>query len=100
MSMITFKDGLTIGGNSPIRINCNVGCNNISDIESEISKLKFIQSCNELPDMMMDLSLIELNCPQKLEKLLGCSSHFEFGAASFLIQEKRKIGLKAIITVR
>lgn len=52
--MITFKDGLTIGGNSPIRINCNVGCNNISDIESEISKLKFIQSCNELPDMMMD----------------------------------------------
>lgn len=52
MSMITFKDGLTIGGNSPIRINCNVGCNNISDIESEISKLKFIQSCNELPDMI------------------------------------------------
>ncbi len=63
MSMITFKDGLTIGGNSPIRINCNVGCNNISDIESEISKLKFIQSCNELPDMMMDLSLIELEEP-------------------------------------
>ena len=75
--MITFKDGLTIGGNSPIRINCNVGCNNISDIESEISKLKFIQSCNELPDMMMDLSLIELNCPQKLDaKLLGCSSNW------------------------
>ena len=45
------------------RINCNVGCNNISDIESEISKLKFIQSCNELPDMMMDLSLIELEEP-------------------------------------
>ena len=73
--MITFKDGLTIGGDSPIRINCNVGCNNISDIESEISKLKFIQSCNELPDMMTDLSLIELNCPQKLDKkVLGCSS--------------------------
>ena len=68
MSMITFKDGLTIGGNSPIRINCNVGCNNISDIESEISKLKFIQSCNELPDMMMDLSLIELNCTPKVRQ--------------------------------
>ena len=66
--MITFKDGLTIGGNSPIRINCNVGCNNISDIESEISKLKFIQSCNELPDMMMDLSLIELNCTPKVRQ--------------------------------
>ena len=66
--MITFKDGLTIGGDSPIRINCNVGCNNISDIESEISKLKFIQSCNELPDMMMDLSLIELNCTPKVRQ--------------------------------
>ena len=61
--MITFKDGLTIGGNSPIRINCNIGCNKIEDIESEISKLEFIQSCNELPDMMMDLSLIELEKP-------------------------------------
>ena len=68
MSMVTFKDGLTIGGDSPIRINCNVGCNNISDIESEISKLKFIQSCNELPDMMMDLSLIELNCTPKVRQ--------------------------------
>ena len=68
MSMIPFKDGLPIGGNSPIRINCNVGCNNISDIESEISKLKFIQSCNELPDMMMDLSLIELNCTPKVRQ--------------------------------
>lgn len=62
-SMIIFKGGLTIGGNSPIRINCNVGCNSIADIESELSKLKFIQSCNELPDMMMDLSLIELEKP-------------------------------------
>lgn len=61
--MITFKGGLTIGDNSPIRINCNVGCNSIADIESELSKLRFIQTCNELPDMMMDLSLIELEEP-------------------------------------
>ena len=81
MSMITFKDGLTIGGNSPIRINCNVGCNNISDIESEISKLKFIQSCNELPDMMMDLSLIELNCTPKVLRLTF-GVQFKIGAAS------------------
>ena len=61
--MIRFKDWLTIGSNSPIRVNCNVGCNSKTDIESELSKLKFIQSCNELPDMMMDLSLIELEYP-------------------------------------
>lgn len=61
--MITFKGGLTVGGNSPIRVNCNVGCNSKADVESELSKLKFIQSCNELPDMMMDLSLIELEEP-------------------------------------
>lgn len=53
--MITLKGGLTTGGNSPIRINCNVGCNSIADIESELSKLRYIQTCNELPDMMMDL---------------------------------------------
>lgn len=61
--MITLKGGLTIGGDSPIRINCNVGCNSIADFEPELSKLKFIQSCKELPDMMMDLSLIELANP-------------------------------------
>lgn len=61
--MIAFKNGLTIGGDSPIRVNCNIGCNKIEDIQSEISKIEFIQSCNELPDMMMDLSLIELEEP-------------------------------------
>lgn len=61
--MIAFKDGLTIGGDSPIRVNCNIGCNKIEDIQSEVSKIEFIQSCNELPDMMMDLSLIELEEP-------------------------------------
>lgn len=61
--MIALKGGLTIGGQSPIRINCNVGCNCISDMESELSKLRYIQSCNELPDMMMDLSLIEMEEP-------------------------------------
>ena len=61
--MIAFKDGLTIGGDSPIRVNCNIGCNKIEDIQSEISKIEFIQLCNELPDMMMDLSLIELEEP-------------------------------------
>lgn len=61
--MITLKGGLTIGDNSPIRINCNVGCNSIGDIESELYKLRFIQSCDVKPDMMMDLSLIELEEP-------------------------------------
>ena len=61
--MITLKGGLTIGGDSPIRVNCNVGCNCISEFESEVSKLKLIQSCNELPDMMMDLSLIDFKEP-------------------------------------
>ena len=61
--MITLKGGLTIGDKSPIRINCNVGCNSIADVEYELSKLRLIQSCNELPDMMMDLSLIELKEP-------------------------------------
>ena len=42
--MIAFKDGLTIGGDSPIRVNCNIGCNKIEDIQSVIYPLPFEDS--------------------------------------------------------
>lgn len=61
--MITFKTGLRIGNENPIRINCNVGCNSISDYEKERHKLLHLKEVGVLPDMMMDLSLVELEHP-------------------------------------
>lgn len=61
--MIILRTGLEIGKEKPIRINCNVGCNSISDYECERNKLLKLKEESVLPDMMMDLSLIELEHP-------------------------------------
>lgn len=60
---IKLNGGLTIGGMSPTRVNCNVGCNSLLDYPSELSKLRKIKDNGELPDMMMDLSLIDTEKP-------------------------------------
>lgn len=61
--MIKLKQGLTIGHNAPVRVNCNVGCNCVGDYNLEVAKLKALQACGELPDMMMDLSLMRFDVP-------------------------------------
>lgn len=61
--MITLRDGLSIGGTSPTRVNCNIGCNKPSDYEYEKKKLLSIKENGVLPDMMMDLSLVDLSSP-------------------------------------
>jgi phosphomethylpyrimidine synthase len=61
--MITLKGGLSIGNSCPTRVNCNVGCNKFSDYEYEKKKLLFIKEKGILPDMMMDLSLVNLPTP-------------------------------------
>ena len=61
--MITLRNGLRIGNETPVRINCNVGCNSILDYESEKYKLLQLKEEGVLPDLMMDLSLVELDSP-------------------------------------
>lgn len=41
-----------------IYINCNVGANTITDCKGEIEKIKTIKDSGDIPDMMMDLSLV------------------------------------------
>lgn len=60
---IKLNSGLRIGGVSPTRINCNIGCNSFLDYPSELSKLSRIKDSGKLPDMMMDLSLIDTDKP-------------------------------------
>lgn len=55
--------GLSIGGSSPTRVNCNVGCNSVEEYQSELDKLRFLKENGVLPDMMMDLSLAEVKNP-------------------------------------
>ena len=69
MKGIQLNTGLNIGGDSPIRINCNIGCNTLSGYNQEKEKLLTLREEGVLPDMMMDLSLIELNCTPKVLRL-------------------------------
>ena len=46
-----------------IYINCNVGANTITDYQEEIEKIKAINDSGDIPDMMMDLSLVKQDVP-------------------------------------
>ena len=63
MNEIQFKTGLSVGGDAPVRINCNIGCNSLSGYDLEKEKLLCLREEGVLPDMMMDLSLIQLEKP-------------------------------------
>lgn len=75
--MITLKTGLRIGNDEPVRINCNVGCNSISEYEREKCKLLQLKKEGVLPDIMMDLSLVELENP--LYRIIRDELHLPFG---------------------
>lgn len=61
--MISFNNGLTVGPDAPIRVNCNVGCNRVSEYKNEKQKLFILKEEGILPDMMMDLSLADFVSP-------------------------------------
>ena len=63
MKIVRLNSGLIIGGNSPIRVNCNIGCNSLSGYSQEKEKLLSLREEGILPDMMMDLSLVEFEKP-------------------------------------
>ena len=54
---------IEVGGKAPIRINCNIGCNDLLGYAEEIEKINTIKLSGCVPDMMMDLSLIKVERP-------------------------------------
>lgn len=54
---------IEVGRGAPVRINCNIGCNDLHGYVDEIEKIKAIQQSGCIPDMMMDLSLIKVDRP-------------------------------------
>lgn len=61
--MIQLRQGLTLGQGAPVRVNCNIGCNTKEGYNNEQKKITAIKESKVLPDMMMDLSLVELEIP-------------------------------------
>lgn len=65
--------GVSVGDASPIRINCNIGCNTQEDLSEELHKIQQIKDSGMIPDFMMDLSLIRLQRPlyKDINEILG-----------------------------
>lgn len=53
------RHNLSVGDSSPILVNCNVGGNTPSALDSEQEKIDILFNCPETtPDTMMDLSIL------------------------------------------
>ncbi len=61
---LKYKNGhLPVGGNSPVRVNCNVGANTARQMEYERKRLESIRKNGLLPDCFMDLSIGQYPTP-------------------------------------
>ena len=63
MKMITLRNGLAVGPDAPVRVNCNIGCNSESEYIEELKKIEAIKTSGSITDMMMDLSLRRMPKP-------------------------------------
>lgn len=81
MKQVLLKGGpkkLMVGGNTPIRVNCNVGINNESARTYEIKRLEAIFRSETLPDTFMDLSVGQLKKPfyKEIKERFDCPIGF------------------------
>lgn len=66
MSSIHLKSrngGIDIGQNQTVKVNCNIGANNLNQYKQEIARLNAIKNSGIMPDSFMDLSLCSFNKP-------------------------------------
>lgn len=55
--------GIDIGQNQTVKVNCNIGANNLTQYKQEIARLNVIKKSGIIPDSFMDLSLCSFNKP-------------------------------------
>ena len=55
--------GIDIGQNQTIKVNCNIGANNLTQYQQEIARLNAIKNSGIIPDSFMDLSLCSFYKP-------------------------------------
>ena len=65
---------LVVGGNAPVRVNCNVGINSEAGKEYETERLEAIKINDCQPDTFMDLSIGELKRPfyKEIQQRFNC----------------------------
>lgn len=66
--------GIEAGGDSPIKVNCNVGANSFEQMAYEYERLKAIKESNQMPDTFMDLSIGHYDEPlyKEIIREFGC----------------------------
>lgn len=92
MSLITLRNGLTIGLGAPVRVNCNIGCNSESEYIEELKKIETIKASGSIPDMMMDLSLVRM--PKPLYVVAREELQAEIGTVLSYLHFSKETGLQ------
>ena len=93
------SDGLlSVGGDSPIRVNCNVGINSDVDRDYEILRLKAIKDSNCLPDTFMDLSIGQYGKPfyKEIQALFDCPIGF---VPSYMFSQNNKVKKETAVDI-
>lgn len=90
--MITLRYGLTIGQDAPVRVNCNIGCNSRVEYDSERQKIDSIKRSKDQPDMVMDLSLVQM--PEPLYKIVRKELNVEVGTVLSYLPFSKEFGLQ------
>ena len=74
LSLKAAKGALEVGDEVPVRINCNVGANNLSQLQYELERVAAIKNSEVWPDCFMDLSIGQYERPlyQLLQSEFGC----------------------------
>ena len=89
---------LSVGGNSPIRVNCNVGINSDADRDYEILRLKAIKDSKCLPDTFMDLSIGQYGKPfyKEIQTLFDCPIGY---VPSYMFSQKNKVKKETAVDI-
>lgn len=87
---------LEVGGNNPIRVNCNVGINNEAGRAYEIERLEAICNSEYRPDTFMDLSVGRLEKPfyKEIQIRFDCPVGF---VPSYLLPANKAITNTAVL---
>ncbi len=91
-------DGLTVGSDVPVRVNCNVGINAEADRIYEIERLNAIRESDGWPDTFMDLSIGKLDKPfyKEIQERFDCPVGF---VPSYLLPVHSAINKNAAINI-
>lgn len=89
---------LVVGGDAPVRVNCNVGINSEAGRTYEVERLEAIKASDYKPDTFMDMSIGELNQPfyKEIQQRFNCPVGF---VPSYLLPIDRGLNKQQAIDI-